>query len=146
VPVGPVEWEAKDLLASKKGKPIARRRLTSVRKYKIDEFKWQGNDLLKFIRNTDLLMQIFTRHNNSVEVLPAGRVLNVEKYRVDGATTAIVFVEQLVSQNPKRLKAVSESAPGLGEILSNTSRPQKLRDNLQLHTLLNLWRGSSELI
>jgi PLD-like domain len=145
VPVAPANWDGKDLLVLKKGKPIARRRLTSVKRYKIDEFMLDSNPLLKFIRDGDLIMQIFTGQNRAPEILPAGRVLYVKKYKKYGATTAIVFIEQLVSQNPKKLRTIQERAPAVGNILSDVSRPRKLRDNLELHTLLNLWRGSGEL-
>jgi hypothetical protein len=145
IPVVTFDSEAKDLLMLKRGKPIARRRLTSLKRYKIDEFTLDRNKLLNSIKEGELLMQILMDHNGSAEVLPAGRVLYVKKYKKEGATNAIVFVEQLVSQSPQKLRTILEKAPDVGETLSGVSQPRKLHDNLQLHTLLNLWRGSSEL-
>lgn len=127
-----------------KGLPKAKKLVSSITYYEIDDFEWHGGDLLSRLKEGDLVLMVVDEDRGSPTIEAPSRVVFFEKYTEDKTEGAVVFLEHLKSQKSKRLAQVGQRTDDLAAMLRNRKRPKQVRSHVLVHRLLNLWRGSLE--
>jgi hypothetical protein len=139
VPLERPGWSQHERDAANVGRPKAGKRVRSTRRFRIDEFCWDGSNLIGRLQPNELIIQVIDEQEGKQMVSPQGRVLHVQQYRRGRTRCGIVFVEV-----PKQLRRKNQSAivARLGrdaKFLGQLNGPSILRDQAFVHSLLNLW-------
>jgi hypothetical protein len=137
VPTERVTVDEEDQVHADEGRPKARKRMQFPRASTLDEFFWEGSDLIGRLAVGHMVIQV-TDEGSKRMISPETRVLHVEEYR-KSRSRGVVFLE--ISKGLKR-KSVESVVARLGKqakFLGALPGPRILRDPAFTHSLLNLW-------
>ena len=70
---------------------MARKRMQAPRGSNLDEFFWQGSDLIGRLAAGHLVIQVMDQ-NGKLMMSPQARVLHIEEYRKDRWRSGVVFL------------------------------------------------------
>jgi hypothetical protein len=138
------QWDVQDYAAQKKGMPIAKHRLTSTRRFEVDDFSWTGAEFARRVKCGDLAVQVLEEKSRRIMVYPPARVLHIRNYTtMKGNRSSIVFLETPKALRRKTLAQVREALGRAGALLHPKSGLTLLRDAQLNHRLHQLWPAIS---
>lgn len=144
VPLVYSDWDAEDERQGKIGLPKAKEKMRSSTRFRVEQFHWQGLDLLQGLEADHLLMQ-FMDEGKQTMVSPAARVVHVRRYMKGTRHNAVVFLEVPKQASRKDLaKIVSRLGPRARDEFGKLEAARLLRDEALAHSLLNLWVPTAE--
>jgi hypothetical protein len=123
--------------ACKKGRPIAKKLLSSTTRFEEEDFGWFGGKLLKHGKPNDRVIQVLKESDGRIMVSPPERLLHFQKYKNQrGRDNFIVFLEK-----PKglRRKPIHQVTKSLGLNKGALRRSRLLNDARLVHSLFQLW-------
>lgn len=120
------------------GRPQARKLLRFPRRSVVDEFFWDGFDLLGRLAVNDIVIQV-TNETDRRMVSTQGRVLHIERYREGQIRRGVVFLEIPKRLRRKNLNAIIARLGLDAKFLLKLWHPRILRDPALAHSLLNFW-------
>lgn len=140
VQLGPSEWDEKDYAAEGKGRPVARRRLQSTRRFEVEDFCWTGLGFARRARRGDLVVQVFEEKPRRYLVSPPERLLHIQNYRNQrDRRSSIVFLETPKALRRKSLQRVRHALGRAAAALRPKSGLALLKDAHTVHRLHQIW-------
>jgi len=138
VPLVIKQWGERDYQEAEKGRPEARRRMRSTRRFTLDEFSWSGAPFTgNKVQLGHLVLQI-TREGDQKFVTRPGIITYIRQYQQRGKHRAIVFVE--VPRRSRRInlkRALRVLGPAASELRTLRSSPRMVRNLARAHAILN---------
>jgi hypothetical protein len=140
VQLSKLAWDDEDYLAEEKGRPIARRRIRSPRRFEVESFCWTSAGFAKRARAGDLVVQVLKESPRRYMVSPPERVLYIRNYRNKrNRRSFLVFLETPKALRRKTLQSMRQALGRAASVLRQKSNLTLLRDSTVNHRLHQLW-------
>jgi hypothetical protein len=137
------DWDDEDYAAEKAGQPAAKQRLKSTKWFKVDDFRWNGNDrLANELERGELVLQVTKTTRSRKVVEPVGRVIHLRRYSRRGHHRIMVFLETRKRLRKKPLHGVLALLGPSAKRLRRLDTAQECRNLGLSHSILNLWPNS----
>jgi hypothetical protein len=123
--------------------PVARRRLRSSRRFRVEDFHWIGRRFLDRFDRGHSVIQVLEEDDGRCMVHAASRVIHVRRYKHNGKSHAIVFLEVSKKQRAKNVKRlIKQIGPAARALKKGPAR--LIRDRALATALKNAWPFTSE--
>lgn len=132
-------WIDEDFKQESVGEPLARKKLKSTRYYVVDDFVWTFAVFSRKVRVDQRVLQIVEESNGKVFVDAPYRVVRVQRYRVEGRSRVMVFVERKKSLRRIGFDRLLEKLGPLGDRLTRLSSALELKDDALVYQLGQAW-------
>ena len=138
------ERDIEAAFAEHQGRPIARRRLLSPRRFEVENFSWTGAVFARRVKSGDLVVQVLKETPRRFMVSPPERVLYIKNYTSSkGNRSSIIFLETPKVLRRKTLPQVRKTLGHAAALLRPKSNLTLLRDAQLNHRLHQLWPNLS---
>jgi hypothetical protein len=142
VPLARSEWDELDNEKDRQAEPIAKKKLTSRRRFTLQKFRWCGEDrFLNSVKRGHQIIQAMEQESGH-QLFPPSRVIYLKRYIKDGIPQLIVYLETpKVSPTWRSEKTVRTSLGQLEKKLVLKQTARRLKDARLAHAMFQLWPG-----